>query len=93
MALKFNPLTGEFDWVIEGTDAMIPELSSDPVSPAAEDVWVLHTSTGGGGTPGKINAFLGLGFPYLGLGTGSPVHTYQLSYRTLEGTTVRRVMS
>ncbi len=58
----------------------IPELSSDPVSPAAQSAWVLKTSLIG--TP--IGLLLAL--------THSTI-LYQFSYRTLESTTIRVVMS
>ena len=78
----FNPLTGALDLFSE-----IPQLTSDPSSPAAHDAWVLKTGGGGAGG-GVFKGFLGLGFPYATVGSGgSP--TYQLSYRTEEGTTKR----
>lgn len=57
----------------------IPELSSDPVSPTAQTAWVLATPDGIGGTPRGLLLAL----------TYSGIETYQLSYRTLENTTVR----
>ena len=54
----------------------IPQVSTDPVSPAAEDAWVLKS---GGASP------IGL---LLALTTGVPT-SYRFSYRTNEGTTVR----
>ena len=66
---------------------LIPQLSADPVAPAAQTAWVLRTVAPGAGG-GKINCFLGLGFPYLTVGVGG-VNTYQFSYRTIEGTTLR----
>jgi len=69
----------------------IPQYSTDPVSPQSETAWVLRSLVGatGGGT---IRAFLGLGFPYLTVGSGGS-NSYQLSYRTLEGTTIRGTLS
>ncbi len=69
----------------------IPEYDTDPGGPAAEDAWVLRTNAGGFGNPGQIYAFMGLGFPYLG---STPAgYTYQFSYRTTEGTTIRGPLS
>lgn len=58
--------------------ATISQLSSDPASPTSEQAWVLRTGTGGG-TP------LGLTLVFTTPGNFS----YQFSYRTQEGTTVR----
>lgn len=66
--------------------ATIPELTSDPSSPSAEEVWVLRSgSLSGGGSP--IGLLLALTYS----GTGS--YTYQLSYYTNEGTTIRTTLS
>jgi hypothetical protein len=83
-----NPSTG-------GGNGYIPELTSDPISPQAETAWILRQGAGasvtGGGT---IRAFLGLGFPYLTVGSGgASTYTYQFSYRTLEATTKRVTIS
>ena len=89
MAYKLNPTTGLLD--ITGGSLSIPQVTSDPVAPAAESAWVLKTGSGGtkvGG--GKILAFLGLAFPYATVGSGGGgTLTYRFSYRTLEGTTRR----
>lgn len=37
--LKFNPITGNLDLI-----SKVPEVTSDPVSPKAEDAFVLNTS-------------------------------------------------
>lgn len=69
-----------------GGATMIPELSADPASPISEEAWVLRSGSAGG-------------IPYslmpLGLLMSSAVvsYTYQFSYRTLEGTTVRTTLS
>lgn len=80
---KFNPLSGELDLVNQ--DGRIPEYATDPVSPAGQTAWVLRATTGGGGG-GKIKAFMGLGFPYLTV--GSATYSYELRYRTIENTTI-----
>ena len=78
----FNPSSGS------GGTATIPQVSTDPASPAAEDAWVLKTTAGGitDGTP--IGLMLAL--TYQG-NTGST--TYQFSYRTQESTTIRVSMT
>lgn len=80
MPYKYNPLEDDFDLI-----GKVPQYSSDPSSPAAEDAWVLLTSTGGAGG-GTYKGTLGLGFPYLSPSTGG-ASTYALKYRTKEGTT------
>lgn len=83
--LKFNPITGNLDLI-----SKIPELSSDPASPKAEDVWVLRSGSGASipdGTP--IGLLLALTYT----GNSGVSFTYQLSYRTKAGTTVRRVLT
>jgi len=74
---------------VGGGGGGIPQYDTDPASPTAEDAWVLRSTTGTGG--GKLNTFLGLGFPYTSQGTLS--YTYRLSYRTQAGTTVRTLLS
>ena len=65
----------------------IPELSSDPVSPSAQQAWVLKSGgLVGGGDP--IGLLLALTYP----GAGS-ITTYQFSYRTLENTTIRATLA
>lgn len=60
----------------------IPELTSDPVSPTPQSAWVLATtSIVGGGDP--IGLLMALTH------AGAITYSYQLSYRTLENTTVR----
>lgn len=58
----------------------IPEYISDPISPSSQDVWVLRTPLIG--TP--IGLLLALTYT---------TDQYQLSYRTLENTTVRTNLS
>lgn len=62
----------------------IPQVSTDPVAPAAQDAWVLKTASGAiaDGTP--IGLLLALTYKD---NTGSL--SYQFSYRTQEGTTKR----
>jgi hypothetical protein len=72
----------------------IPEYTTDPISPEAETAWMLRTpgaaSTGGG----IVKAFIGGGFPVSSVATGGGTpDTYQLSYRTLENTTIRVSLS
>jgi hypothetical protein len=88
MNLTINPTTSKLDLVGSGGSgsSSIKELTSDPVSPSFEQAWVLRNGTGGGipdGTP--IGMLLAL--TYTG-NSGSPF-TYQFSYYTKEGTTIR----
>lgn len=77
MPFKFNPFTGSLDIVQDTADTnYIPQLDADPASPSAEQVWV--RKSGNAGSP------MGL---LLSLTTNTI--TYQLSYRTIEGTTKR----
>lgn len=63
---------------------LIPEFTSDPVSPVAGQVWVLATSLGAVGTP------IGL---LMALTHATSLFSYQLSYRTTENTTIRTVLA
>jgi hypothetical protein len=68
------------------SSSAIHQVTEDPVSPEAEEAWVLRSGTGGGiadGTP--IGLLLALTYTDNG---GIPF-TYQFSYRTKEGTTKR----
>ena len=56
--------------------SQIPEYNSDPISPSSTDVWVLRTALIGK----PIGLLMALTYS---------TDTYQLSYRTVEGTTVR----
>jgi hypothetical protein len=74
-----------------GTAFSIPELTTDPTTPAAQSAWVLKSGGGGGipdGTPIGLFPFT---LTYTGAG-GTPA-TYQFSYQTLEGTTIRTTLS
>lgn len=64
--------------------AIIPELSVDPVTPYPQSAWVLRTGGTTTGTP------MGLLLALTYATTVAP--TYQFSYRTLEGTTVRTTL-
>lgn len=75
----------------QGGGVHIPEYSADPASPNPGDVWVRRTVSGGSGG-GEIRSFLGLGFPYLTADTGGTT-TYELSFRTEAGTTVRETLT
>jgi hypothetical protein len=67
----------------------IPEYYTDPVSPVAEQAWVLATGSGAiaDGTP------MGLLLALTYTGNGGSGFTYQFSYRTIEGTTKRVTLS
>src|SRR6185369_4261894 len=67
--------------------AIIPQYSSDPVSPSAQDAWVLEQGSGGSGG-GIYQAVVGMGAPLLSPNTGASF-SYRFSYRTQEGTTKR----
>lgn len=58
----------------------IPELYADPISPAPQSAWVLHTPSDVGGEP--IGLLLALTYT---IGAG----TYVFSYKTIEGLIVR----
>lgn len=60
------------------------EVTTDPVSPTAGDIWVLHSASVTGGSP------IGL---LLSLTQTQVASQYLLSYRTTENTTVRTVLS
>lgn len=60
------------------TTPSIPEYTTDPISPAAENVWVLRTTAG---TPVGLLLALTLG-----------IDIYQLSYKTIEGPIVRTTL-
>ena len=67
-------------------NAYIPEyLNTDPSSPAAGDVWVKHSYSAAGG--GVMEGHFGH------TSAGSLTDTYQLSYRTEAGSTVRVTLS
>ena len=79
----FNPFSGKLQLANR-----IPQLTSDPTSPLAEDAWILATISGGSGGGKPIGLLLSLTTPNTG---GSS--TYKFSYRTKESTTVRATLS
>lgn len=87
MGLKFNPTTGQLDLVGSSSSGAvsIPEYTSDPASPSAGDAWVRHTVPTGAGSP--IGLLLAL------TQAGSGTESYDLSYRTSAGTTIRVTMA
>lgn len=87
MAYKLNPITGLLDITGSGGGtASIPQYDADPSSPSAQDAWVLRTTSGGGVGVAGVPMGLLLALTYTG---GGGADTYQFSYRTNEGTTVR----
>lgn len=64
----------------------IPELTADPVAPVAEQAWVLKTGSGSISAGSPIGMLLSLTYPN---DIPSGALTYQFSYRTKAGTTVR----
>ena len=86
MAQKFtfNPFTEELDAV-----TTIPELTSDPLSPKAEDAWVLNSTAGAGGNVGQsIGLLLSLTYP----GSGG-IALYQFSYKNKDGSIRRTTLT
>lgn len=84
----FNPLTAKFDIINVGSSGTpsIPEVyNTDPISPNPEDTWILAIEVNVAGEAMGI-----MGLTYSG-DVGS--FKYKLSYRTLEGTTIRTVLS
>lgn len=71
-----------------GGSTSIPEVTTDPVSPTAQQAWVLHTSSGGSGSGSALGLLLAL----TNAGSGGS-DTYQFSYYTTEGTTVRATLA
>lgn len=72
-----------------GGASTIEELYTDPASPMPEEVWMLATGSGAiaDGTP--IGMLLALTYT----GNAGSAFTYQLSYHTLEGNTIRVAMA
>lgn len=69
---------------------VIPELTSDPISPSPQQAWVLYTVVGGtGGNAGQPIGLL-LSLTYAGSGGSS---SYKFSYQSLEGPIVRTTLS
>lgn len=83
MAVKFDPILNK----LRQKD-IIPQLTSDPASPKAQDAWILAAVSGGTGGGEAIGLLLALTTADAG-GSSS----YQFSYRTKEGTTVRATLS
>ena len=66
-----------------GGTVNIPELTSDPVSPTPQSAWVLNQGTAGGSPIGLL-----LSLTYAG-----QIGPYSFSYRTLENTTIRVILT
>lgn len=75
----------EVDALIGTGGTTIPQYENDPSSPEANDVWVRKSATTTAGMPQGLL----LAITYSGGESGS----YELSYRTEEGTTVRSNLS
>lgn len=88
--LKFNPTTGQLDLVGGSGSSAIPELYSDPSSPASQSSWVLATDSPTSVGGGNLKAFSGLGFPIIQPAGIIHNYSYQLSYKTKEGA-IKRV--
>jgi len=74
--------------ITSGTgNTTIPQYDADPASPTGQMAWVLK-SGGGGGTGTPIGLLLALT-----VGAAGSTPTYQFSYRTLESTTVRVLLT
>lgn len=86
MAVKYDKILGD----VREKDS-IPQYNEDPATVKAEDAWVLRTQIVGEGG-GIIKAILGLGFPITSAGLGGSL-TYQFSYRTKEGSTIRATLT
>ena len=87
---KINPLKKTFDLYEAASSGpvVVPEYDTDPVSPDQQTAWILKSITGGAGAGEAVGLLLAL--TYAGDGA---VPTYQLSYRTIEDTTVRVSLS
>jgi len=79
MAVTFNPFTGNFDFT-GASGSIIPQYTTDPVSPVSESAWILKSEVMVG-TP--IGLLLSLTQEIDG------GDSYQFSYKTLEGPIVR----
>ncbi len=71
-----------------GGSFAIPEVASDPGSPAAGDAWVLRTGSGGSGG-GEVKAL----FPLILTANTGGGFTYELSYYTQASTIVRTTLT
>ena len=76
-----------------GGSSSIPELTSDPSSPAVQSAWVLKSGGGGGTIAAGTPLGLLLALTYALDSSGGGPATYQFSYRTIENTTIRVSMS
>jgi len=76
-----------------GGSNAIPELSSDPSSPAAQSAWVLRSGQGGAGLDGISGTPIGFLLLLTYAGVQGVAYSYQFSYRTTENTTVRAALS
>lgn len=86
MQIKYDKILGKIrEEDTSSGSVSIPQYDADPVSPSAEDAWVRKSTTGGGAGVGEAYGLL-LTLTQPGAGAGS---TYEFSYRTQEGTTVR----
>lgn len=66
----------------------IKQYDTDPSNPKKESAWVLRTPGAGGSTEGMPMGLL-MALTYATTSAGGGATTYQFSYRTKEGTTVR----
>ena len=90
--VTWNPFIDNLDFIGSGAGTLtIPEFTTDPASPVANQAWVLNTTTGGGG--GNAGQPVGLLLAITQAGTGAPTTVYQFSYYTTEGTIVRTILS
>lgn len=85
------------DLQVDGQFMGIRQLTADPTSPSTDSAWVLRTGSGSGsiqvstlGVP--MGLLLSLTYAQT-LTTTGIAYTYQFSYRTKEGTTVRATIS
>jgi hypothetical protein len=86
--LKTDGSNSSWETVMAG-GISVSEVTTDPASPSAGDVWVLRTDPASDGTAGVPRGLL-LTLTYAGAGGAS---TYQLSFRTEADTTVRSTIS
>ena len=70
----------------------IKQYDVDPTSPKKESAWVLKTAGAGGSTEGMPMGLL-LALTYATTSAGGGATTYEFSYRTKEGTTLRNNLS
>ena len=89
MGITWNPFTDNLDFTGSGSGSItIPEYLTDPSSPAANSAWVLRTIQGGLQAGNPVGLLLALTYA-----TSAGVSSYQFSYYTTEGTTVRSTLS